>query len=164
MIFVTVGTNEARFDRLLRAVAELDVDEEVIVQHGHSSPVGPRRAQLVDFLPFDDMVATIRRARIVITHAGVGSIMVALANERRPIVLPRLAANGEAVDDHQLQLGRRFAAVGLVTLVETQAALREALMEPVGTVALVPSSSELGADLGRFVGETIGAALLPARA
>ena len=164
MIFVTVGTNEARFDRLLRAVSELDVDEPVVVQHGHSTPIAPPHAELVPFLAFDEMVATIRLARVVVTHAGVGSIMVALANERRPIVVPRLASKGEAVDDHQLQLGRRFAAAGLVTLVETPNALRAALTEPAGTVALVPTSSELGEDLGRFVGETIGAPLVPTRA
>ena len=35
MIFVSVGTNEARFDRLLRAIATLRIDEELLIQHGH---------------------------------------------------------------------------------------------------------------------------------
>ena len=64
------------------------------------------------------MVDAVRRARVVITHAGVGSVMVALANGKRPVVVPRRKSFGEAVDDHQLQLGRRFSAAGLVTLVE----------------------------------------------
>lgn len=164
MIFVTVGTNEARFDRLLRAVARLDVDEAMVVQHGHSTALGPPQAELVAFLSFDEMVETIRRARIVVTHAGVGSIMVALANERHPIVVPRLGANGEAVDDHQLQLGRRFGAAGLVTLVEAPEDLRDALRAPADGAALVPTSSELAEDLGRFLDEAIGAGLVPARA
>lgn len=156
MIFVTVGTNEARFDRLLRAVAELRVDEELLVQHGHSSPIRPPHAELVGFLPFEGMVETIRRARIVVTHAGVGSIMVALANEKRPIVVPRLKVHGEAVDDHQLQLGRRFAAAGLVTLVESPEGLGEALGSPHEAAAILPTSSELAADLGSFLDQAVG--------
>ena len=72
-------------------------------------------------------MATIRRARVVVTHAGVGSVMVSLANGKRPVVVPRLKSFGEAVDDHQLQLGRRFAAAGLVTLVEAPDGLGAAL-------------------------------------
>ena len=103
MIFVSVGTNEARFDRLLHAVAELGLDEEVVVQHGHSArdSIPPAR-QLVDFLPFEGIVDTVRRSRVVVTHAGVGSVMVSLANGKRPIVVPRRKAFAEAVDDHQL--------------------------------------------------------------
>jgi UDP-N-acetylglucosamine transferase subunit ALG13 len=119
MIFVTVGTNEARFDRLLQGVAEVATDEPVVIQHGHSTPIGPRTAALVDFLSFDQMVETIQKARVVISHAGVGSIMVALANGKRPVVVPRRAEFGEAVDDHQLQLGRRLAIAGLVTFVDS---------------------------------------------
>jgi UDP-N-acetylglucosamine transferase subunit ALG13 len=151
MIFVTVGTNEARFDRLLRAVAELPHDEQFVVQHGHSSPLGPRHAELVDFLSFEAMVETIRRARVVVTHSGVGSVMVSLANAKRPIVVPRRKSFGEAVDDHQLQLGRRFAEVGLVTLVEEPAALGEALTREHEAASVVPSSSSLAVDLGSFL-------------
>jgi UDP-N-acetylglucosamine transferase subunit ALG13 len=147
MIFATVGTNEAPFDRLLRAIAELIVDDDVLVQHGHSAPIGPPGARLVDFLSFDEINDTVRKARVVITHAGVGSIMVALANESRPIVLPRRKQYGEAVDDHQLQLGRRFAAAGLVTLVEEPADLRTVLLAEHESPAVIAASSRLAGDL-----------------
>ena len=45
----------------------------------------------------------VREARIVVTHAGVGSILLALTNGKRPFVVPRLRAFGETVDDHQLE-------------------------------------------------------------
>jgi UDP-N-acetylglucosamine transferase subunit ALG13 len=119
MILVTVGTSETPFDRLLQAFDVVDrPDEELVVQHGPSS-VRPRGASCVDFLPFDQLVDAIRRARLVVTHAGVGSIMTTLANGKRPIVVPRLRRFDEAVDDHQLALGRRLAESGLVVLVES---------------------------------------------
>jgi UDP-N-acetylglucosamine transferase subunit ALG13 len=164
MIFVTVGTNEARFDRLLQAVANLELDEELVIQHGHSSPLGPPQAQLVDFLAFETMVETIRRARVVVTHAGVGSVMVALANGKPPVVVPRRKSFREAVDDHQLQLGRRFARAGLVTLVETPDSLGEVVTRQQNAATLVPSSSSLSADLRGFLEQLIVAAPATAHA
>jgi UDP-N-acetylglucosamine transferase subunit ALG13 len=164
MIFVTVGTNEARFDRLLAAVAALEVDEEVVIQHGHSSALGPPNASCVDFLPFDEMTAAIRAARIVITHAGVGSVMVALANGKRPVVVPRRKSFGEAVDDHQLQLARRFGAAGLVTFVEAVESLADAVAQEQAAASVIPSSSSLSADLRRFLEQAIAGAPSPAHA
>ena len=150
MIFVTVGTNEARFDRLLHAVAALQVDEPVLVQHGHSSPIGPAHAELVDFLTFETIVDAIRHARVVVTHAGVGSVLVSLSNGKRPVVVPRLQRHEEAVDDHQLQLGRRFADAGLVTLVEEPAALGAALAAEQKAAAVLPSARALAGELRRY--------------
>ncbi len=126
MIFVTVGTNEARFDRLLHAFDSGPPDEELLVQHG-PSPVRPPGATCVDYLAVRRACGAVRRARIVVTHAGVGSIMTALANGKRPFVVPRLRRFGEAVDDHQMQLGRRLHEAGLVTFVERPEDLRAAL-------------------------------------
>ena len=101
------------------------------------------------------MVEAIRRARVVVTHAGVGSVMVALANGKRPVVVPRRKAFGEAVDDHQLQLGRRFAAAGLVTLVEEPDGLAAALARASSDRRRsCPSASSLAADLRGFPGGT----------
>jgi UDP-N-acetylglucosamine transferase subunit ALG13 len=156
VIFVSVGTNEARFDRLLEAVAALPVREEMIVQHGHSAALGPPGAQLVDFLTFDEMVDNVRRARTVVVHAGVGSVMVALTNGKRPVVIPRRKAFGEAVDDHQLELGRRFAQAGLVTLVEEPAGLAHALAQKADLpAAIVPAGNTLAADLSMFLAARI---------
>jgi UDP-N-acetylglucosamine transferase subunit ALG13 len=151
MIFVTVGTNEARFDRLLSALADAQLDERIVIQHGHSSPIGPAHAELVDFLPFEAMAEKIREARVVVTHAGVGSVMVALANGKRPVVVPRRKSFGEAVDDHQLQLGRRFAAAQLVTFVEAPEGLADALLHTPEAATAVPRTSTLAGELRRFV-------------
>jgi UDP-N-acetylglucosamine transferase subunit ALG13 len=117
VIFVTVGTNEARFDRLLAALDGLPAGTELFVQHGPSS-IRPAGAVCAEYLSFDEMVEKMRAARSVVTHAGVGSVLTALLNGTRPIVVPRLQRYGEAVDDHQLEFGHRAERAGLVTLVE----------------------------------------------
>jgi UDP-N-acetylglucosamine transferase subunit ALG13 len=151
VIFVSVGTNEAPFDRLLEAVASLRLDEEVVVQHGHSARLGPPGARLVDFLSFEEMVDHIRDARVVVTHAGVGSAMVSLANGKRPVVVPRRRSFAEAVDDHQLQLGRRLAQAGLVTFAEQPAGLAAAIARHDGRATLVPATNSLAADISTFL-------------
>ena len=151
MIFVTVGTNEARFDRLLRAVADFRTGEPFVIQHGHSSAIGRPNCELVDFLPFETMVETVRRARVVVTHAGVGTVMVALSNGKRPVVVPRLKSFGEAVDDHQLQLGRRFAQAGFVTLAETELALAAALRHEQEAATVPTATNALSHDLRGFL-------------
>lgn len=153
MIFVTVGTNEARFDRLLHAVDALALEEELVVQHG-SSPVRPSRARCVDFLLFDDLVDHVRRARVVVAHAGVGTVLVALANGKRSIVVPRLQRHGEAVDDHQTVFAKRLHDAGLVYLVEDPYDLGEALRRPVEPPAANGSALGLADELHAYlVGE-----------
>ena len=158
MIFVTVGTNEARFDRMLAAVASLDLDEPMLVQHGHSAPIGSAGAELVPFLSFDAVADAIRRARVVVTHAGVGTTVVSLANGKRPIVVPRRKAYGEAVDDHQLQIGRRFAQAGLVTLVDSLDDLAAAVAADQIATVVRPTAAALAEDIRRYLDESIGAA------
>lgn len=126
MILVTVGTHEDPFDRLLRAISSLPDGEEIVVQHGASS-VRPENATCVAYLGYDELAALMSRARVVVSHAGVGSIMTALGHGKKPIVVPRLARYGEHVDDHQLELGRRLEQEGLVVLVEDEARLPEAV-------------------------------------
>jgi UDP-N-acetylglucosamine transferase subunit ALG13 len=117
MIFVTVGSSSIPFDRLLRGIEHASIDEPLVVQHGLST-VLPGRAECVDFLDHEAFVTIVRSARVIITHAGVGSVMTALAECKRPIVVPRRKSYAEAVDDHQVPFARRAGELGLVTLVE----------------------------------------------
>jgi UDP-N-acetylglucosamine transferase subunit ALG13 len=155
MIFVSVGTHEAPFDRMLRAVYDLELDEELVVQYGPSS-VRSDRALEFEYLSFEEVVGYIQAARAVVTHAGVGSVMIALANRKRPIVMARLAEFGEHVDDHQLELARRLEASGLVTLAEDGHALREALEGGGGPPARIDGVPWLGADLREYLAAELG--------
>lgn len=127
MILVTVGTNEQPFDRLVRAAAAIGGSERLLVQYG-SSQVARGRGEWVDFLPFDVLAEHTREARVVVCHAGVGSIMLARRYGHRSIVVPRRRHHGEAVDDHQLFLARRLHDAGLVTLLEDVDDLAEVVL------------------------------------
>jgi UDP-N-acetylglucosamine transferase subunit ALG13 len=157
MIFVSVGTHEAPFDRMLRAVYDLELDEELVVQHGPST-VRCEHATEWEFLPFEDVVSCIRNARAVVMHAGVGSVMIALANGKRPIVMARRHEFAEHVDDHQVELARRMEASGLVTYVEDGDALEAALAADAQPVSGMNGVPWLGNDLGEYLAEQLGPA------
>jgi UDP-N-acetylglucosamine transferase subunit ALG13 len=157
-IFVTVGTNEARFDRLVRAAAVLAEGERVVLQRGSSRLDAPC-TDCRDFMTYQEICDRVREARVVVTHAGVGSICVALQHGKRPIVVPRLKAFGEAVDDHQLQFARRLAAQGLVCLVEDAADLPAAVASAVVSPVRLPEPDpDLRVEIGAAVGELLAAA------
>jgi UDP-N-acetylglucosamine transferase subunit ALG13 len=127
VIFVTVGTHHQRFERLLGALGPLAELDELVVQHGSAPP--PLEAdRAVPFLSYSEVVAYMRRARAVVTHAGVGSVLVARRAGQAPVVVPRLRALGEHVDDHQIQFVRALEREGLVTVVWDVAELRAAVL------------------------------------
>jgi UDP-N-acetylglucosamine transferase subunit ALG13 len=125
-VVVTVGSSVIPFDRLIEAAGELADRHEVVVQSG-ASTVRPPGITCIDFFSFDDLAAHVRAADAVVMHAGVGSAMLALANGKRPILVPRDPVRGEAVDDHQLVFARRLAAAGLVGVLEDVADLDAAV-------------------------------------
>jgi UDP-N-acetylglucosamine transferase subunit ALG13 len=157
MIFVSVGTHEAPFDRLLHAVAELRLDEELVVQRGPSEVRCDRATTEFEYLPFDQVVELVRRARVVVTHAGVGSVMLALSHDKRPVVMARLRELGEHVDDHQLELAQRLSEAGLVQLVEDAESLAAALGRNAVPPAATGDAPWLGTALRDYLAEHLGA-------
>jgi len=161
VILVTIGTSDP-FDRLLAAVATLPAGEQIVAQCGDST-VRPANARCVSFLDFDELTALVADARVVIMHAGAGSVLTALATGRRPIVVPRLHRHGEAVDDHQVEFGRSLAAAGLVTMVDDPAGLAEAVATAPGAAAARAGDGRLARDIGAYLrGRLQPAAVRPA--
>lgn len=161
MIFATIGTNEQPFDRLVAAVRGLPGVEPLLVQFGSSSEAHGR-GDWRDFLSFEDMSDAVARSRVVVTHAGVGSIILALRHGKRPIVMPRRAHLNEAVDDHQVYLAQRLADAGYVTFVEDEHELAAAVAV-VGRPTLVPEDAAPGPS-GTLTGELreyLGLRVLP---
>jgi UDP-N-acetylglucosamine transferase subunit ALG13 len=116
VIFVTVGTHARGFDRLLGALGPLAEMDELVVQHGNGPPPVDA-AVAVRFMRARDVVSYAERARAVVTHAGVGSFLVAWRAGHVPVVVPRLRSLGEHVDDHQGELVRALEGHGQVIAV-----------------------------------------------
>jgi UDP-N-acetylglucosamine transferase subunit ALG13 len=114
MIFLTVGT-QFPFDRLVKAVDELasqnGFDEEIFGQVGTTS-YQPMSFQAVASLEKTQFDKYLREAKAIISHAGMGTILMAIDYEKPLLVLPRLRKYGEAVNNHQVEIARRFEQLG----------------------------------------------------
>ncbi len=122
MIFVTVGTHEQQFDRLIKEVDRLrrneDIAEDVIAQIGFST-YEPESCQWSRLFPYEKMCEYVAEARIVITHGGPSSFLAPLQIGKVPIVVPRQKRFGEHVNDHQVEFCRAVKErMGNIILVE----------------------------------------------
>lgn len=114
MIFLTVGT-EYPFDRLVRAVDEaiphLPVEEAVFGQIGPSR-IRPHNMEYMVKLDKLEYERKMLESRAVISHAGMGTIMLALKLRKPLLVMPRLRKFGEIVNNHQITTARHFGQLG----------------------------------------------------
>lgn len=106
MIFVTVGTHEQPFNRLVQCIDELKgngiIEEDVVIQTGFST-YEPKFCSWSKLFPYQEMVKYVDKARIVITHGGPSSFIMPLQIGKTPIVVPRQKQFGEHVNDHQVE-------------------------------------------------------------
>lgn len=132
MIFLTVGTHEQPFNRLLKEIEILIesgiIQEEVVVQSGFSS-YHPRKCTLNKFIPYDEMLRNIADARIVITHGGPASFIIPLREGKVPIVVPRQKQFGEHINDHQMEFSRAVEErQGTIIVIEDIRSLKDAIL------------------------------------
>lgn len=115
--FVAVGTHSQPFERLLRAVDRAAADgllpTPVVAQVG-PSVYRMQHAETLDFVTSQAIDEAIGRARLVVCHAGTGTIATALRAGRRPLVMARLQRHAEHFDDHQQQILDKLAALDLI--------------------------------------------------
>ncbi len=110
MIFVTVGTHEQPFDRLVKYMDgwAAEHDEKVIIQTGFST-YEPEHCEWSKLYPYSKMVELVNEARIVITHGGPSSFIMPLQVGKTPIVVPRKKEYDEHVNDHQVDFSNQVA-------------------------------------------------------
>jgi len=114
MIFLTVGT-QFPFDRLVRAVDNIFdqglIDEEIFAQIGETT-YKPHNFESVASLYKNLFDKRLKEASSVISHAGMGTITMALSNNKPLLVMPRLKKYGEVVNNHQAAIAKRFSELG----------------------------------------------------
>ena len=145
-ILVTVGTDHHRFDRLIGWVdrwAAAHPDASVLVQHGTAD--APQHGEAVVMLGYDELVAEMARADVVIAQGGPATIMDARSVGQRPIVIPRRGHLQEVVDDHQVAFTDRMADKELVWLAADEAELHGLIDAALADPARVKIPPERGA-------------------
>ena len=131
MIFVTVGTHEQPFNRLVQKIDELKKDgtiqDDVIIQTGFST-YEPKYCQWSKLIPYQQMIKNVADARIVITHGGPSSFIMPLQVGKTPIVVPRRREFNEHVNNHQVSFSRAVAQrIGTIIVGEDMAKLGETI-------------------------------------
>lgn len=109
MIFITVGTHEQSFNRLIKEIDKIALDNEIkekfYIQTGFSDYV-PKNCQWSKFLSFTQMNELMKKADIIVTHGGPASFVAPLELGKIPIVVPRQKKFNEHINDHQLDFVR----------------------------------------------------------
>ncbi len=120
MVFVTLGTQDKTFERLIEAVEnqvkKQNIKEEVIVQAGSTKYVSDF-VKIIPYMNENEFHDYMKKANIIITHGGVGTIIEGLELKKKMIVVPRLAKYGEHVNDHQVQIVENFEKSGYILAV-----------------------------------------------
>ena len=171
MIFATVGSQEP-FDRLIRAVdewARLRARSDVFAQIA-SSRIRPQHIEFTHSIEPSEFNRVMREARVIVAHAGMGSIISALELGKPIVVMPRRHEFRETRNDHQVATAERFGAQGRIivahdeqdlpakldhalTLGDTERIHTQASPRLIATIRAFLEGSPCQLDTGSAVGE-----------
>lgn len=117
MIFVSLGTNDKSFKRLLdeieKEISLGNIKDNVVVQSGYTK-YESKNMDIIDLMPMDVFNKNISDCDILITHGGVGTILDGLKLGKKIIAFPRLSKYQEHVNDHQVEIINEFYDCGYI--------------------------------------------------
>lgn len=132
MILVLLGTQNNSFHRLLEEIDKNiqngTINDKVIVQAGFTK-YESGNMHIFDMMPLDKLNNLIDEADLVISHGGVGSMMLAIKKGKKVIAVPRRKKYGEHVNDHQLEIIDTFKKQGLIIGLNNVEELGQALKD-----------------------------------
>ena len=112
MIFVTVGTHEQQFNRLIEFIDKMKqdgkIEDEVVMQIGYST-YEPKYCKWDKLIPYSQMEQNVKNARIVIPHGGPASFIMPLRMGKIPVVVPRQHDFDEHVNNHQVEFAKEVS-------------------------------------------------------
>ena len=114
---VALGTEVWPFTRAVDRILELLPDADITWQVGVTDYLRDGE-QLQRWLPPSELRHAMHEADVVIAHAGVGTVLAGLGEGKVPVVLPRLEAQREHVDDHQVEVAAMLDRRSLVVSVD----------------------------------------------
>lgn len=109
MIYVTVGNHDQPFERLITAMDSLvrKLEARATMQigvSGHATVYAKSR----NFFSYDEAEEFIKKADIVVAHAGIGTLISARRWGTPLIICPRRKMYGEHFNDHQMEICSEF--------------------------------------------------------
>ena len=147
MIFVTVGALFP-FDRLIKLMDDLAPsfpDEPFFAQIGRGEYI-PKAMEYARLLEAADFRRRLAESRLLVAHAGMGSVISALEINRAVVLLPRKMDLGEHTTDHQAATARWLEGKQGVHIAWENAdmadTIRAALSADPSQQALAPSAPE----------------------
>lgn len=117
MIFVTVGA-QMPFDRLVKAVDQWAKEkgrDDVFAQIGPTE-WRPSHIEWTQFLTSAEFFEKFEAADAIVAHAGMGTILSALQNNKSILVMPRRGDLRETRNDHQVATANRLHELGKVAV------------------------------------------------
>jgi len=144
MIFVTIGT-QIPFDRLIEILDRIapELDEEIYAQVLRGK-YKPKHIKLIDFIEPDEFEKVFAQTRLIIAHAGMGTILSALRNSKPLIIFPRIASLGEHRNEHQSATARMMKEKNYAYVATNEEELHELLhkdLRPLKTIGEFASES-----------------------
>lgn len=148
MILVTVGT-QFGFDRLIRWMDEwcrTNPGQDVLAQIGSGEYIPENMKWQRDIGP-TEFSRALDTAMLVISHAGMGTIISSLLSEKPIVIVPRLGSLGEHRNDHQVATTKKFAGRRGIYVVTAQ----EELSSMIKAAASEPYKSEIDKELEQLM-------------
>lgn len=144
VITIILGTQDKSFKRLLEEVEKLIVKgiikEPVIVQAGYTEYESDKM-EIKKFFTHEELLELMKKSSFIISHAGVGTIMEGIRNEKKMIVVPRRKIYQEHTNDHQLQILNHFGREGYIIPVYEMKDLESAIKK---VKTFVPKTFQAG--------------------
>lgn len=122
MIFVTIGNSPWDFTRFVKEIDFIarKIDEEIIIQIGHTD-YEPKYTRYFKFISKQEIEKFYVDARVIVSHAGIGSIISASLHNKPIILVPRRKKYGEHFDDHQIEIAGEMEKVkGIVVVYDVK--------------------------------------------
>lgn len=109
-LFAILGTQKFPFNRLIKALDELVekgiyLPGEICIQSAYYDYV-PQKTKYCKLLPPAEFISLIKETPVIITHAGVNSILTCMQQNKHFLIVPRLKQYGEHVDNHQNEIAQ----------------------------------------------------------
>ncbi|RZK24059.1 MAG: glycosyl transferase family 28 [Flavobacterium sp.] len=129
MIFITTGTQEP-FERLIKAMDEVapKLSGMPIMAQAFKTGYFVQNFDIIEFMSPTDFEHYFNEAHLIVSHAGMGTIITALQRNKPILVLPRLLKYKEHRSDHQYDTAKKMEELGYINVAYDEKELQNKLV------------------------------------